>query len=49
MRIIGGKLRGKKIFFNSSQKTRPLRDFVRENIFNIITHKKNSVNDFEKS
>ena len=48
MRIIGGKLRGKKIFFNSSQKTRPLRDFVRENIFNIITHKKNSVNDFEK-
>ena len=47
MRIIGGKLRGKKIFFNSSQKTRPLRDFVRENIFNIITHKKNSINNFE--
>ena len=42
MGIIGGKFRGKKIFFINTQNTRPLRDFVRENIFNIITHKQNS-------
>ena len=38
MRIIGGFLKGKKIDFLKSSTTRPLRDFVKENIFNIINH-----------
>ncbi len=40
MRIIGGKLKGKKIFHINNLTTRPLRDFVRENVFNIIDHSK---------
>ena len=38
MRIISGILKGKKIDFLKSATTRPLRDFVKENIFNIIKH-----------
>ena len=38
MRIVSGFLKGKKIDFLKSEITRPLRDFVKENIFNIINH-----------
>ena len=38
MRIISGFLKGKKIDFLKSSTTRPLRDFIKENIFNIIKH-----------
>ena len=38
MRIVSGFLKGKKIDFLKSPTTRPLRDFVKENIFNIINH-----------
>ena len=38
MRIISGKLKGKSLKFLSDKNTRPLKDSVRENIFNIITH-----------
>jgi len=38
MRIISGKLKGKLISFTKSSSTRPLKDSVKENIFNIITH-----------
>jgi len=41
MRIIGGNLRGKKILNPTDKSTRPLRDMVRESIFNIIKHSKN--------
>ena len=41
MRIIGGKLRGKKILVPTDKSTRPLKDMVRESIFNIIEHSKN--------
>ena len=41
MRIIGGKLRGKKILVPTDKSTRPLKDIVRESIFNIIEHSKN--------
>ena len=41
MRIISGKFRGKKIFFTNSEITRPLRDFVKENIFNVLLHWRN--------
>ena len=40
MRIISGFLKGKKIDFLKSSVTRPLRDFVKENIFNILNHSK---------
>ncbi len=40
MRIISGNLKGKKIQFLKNQVTRPLKDSVKENIFNIITHSK---------
>ena len=38
MRIISGKLKGKTISFLKSSITRPLKDSVKENIFNIIAH-----------
>ncbi len=38
MRIIGGYLKNKKIFFPTDKFTRPLKDMVRESIFNIIEH-----------
>ena len=38
MRIIGGLLKGKKIKFLKNTTTRPLKDSVKENIFNILTH-----------
>tara|TARA_B100000029_G_scaffold143594_1_gene138834 strand:- start:167 stop:745 length:579 start_codon:yes stop_codon:yes gene_type:complete len=41
MRIIGGKLKNKKLNFPENLKTRPLKDSVRENIFNILSHSNN--------
>ncbi|MDC1092913.1 16S rRNA (guanine(966)-N(2))-methyltransferase RsmD [Pelagibacteraceae bacterium] len=38
MRIISGILKGKTINFLSNLETRPLKDSVRENIFNILKH-----------
>ena len=38
MRIISGSLKGKKLNFIKSTTTRPLRDYVKENIFNILNH-----------
>ncbi len=38
MRIISGKLKGRQIQFLKSKITRPLKDIVRENIFNILEH-----------
>ena len=38
MRIIGGKSKGKKINLPIDIKTRPLRDLVKESIFNLIEH-----------
>ena len=38
MRIISGSLKGKKINYIKDLNTRPLKDSVRENIFNILKH-----------
>jgi len=38
MRIISGTAKGKKILIPVDKKTRPLRDMVRESIFNILNH-----------
>ena len=40
MRIIGGNLKGRKILDPIDKSTRPLKDMVRESIFNIIEHSK---------
>ena len=38
MRVISGYLKGKPIIFVKNSKTRPLKDSVKENIFNILQH-----------
>lgn len=38
MRIISGTLKGRSIDFLSNAKTRPLKDAVKENVFNILKH-----------
>ena len=38
MRIIGGNFKGRKISLPNDKNTRPLRDLVKESIFNIINH-----------
>ncbi len=38
MRIIGGTFRGKKLFLPNDKYTRPLKDLVKESIFNLIKH-----------
>ena len=38
MRIISGKFKGKKINLPKDKVTRPLRDLVKESIFNVIEH-----------
>ena len=38
MRIISGKFKGKKLFIPSDKNTRPLKDIVKESIFNLLVH-----------
>jgi 16S rRNA (guanine966-N2)-methyltransferase len=38
MRIIGGRLRGRRLAVPSSQTIRPTADRLRESLFNILTH-----------
>ena len=38
MRIISGELKGKKLLAPLDKSTRPLKDMVRESIFNILDH-----------
>ena len=40
MRIISGKYKGKKLHQPIDISTRPLRDIVKESIFNILQHSK---------
>ena len=49
MRIISGTAKGKKIFTPVDKKTRPLKDMVRESIFNIISHSNLLGSKFEQS
>lgn len=49
MRIIGGAFKGRKLFLPNDKNTRPLKDLVKESIFNLILHS-NKINiDIEKS
>ena len=38
MRIIAGKLKGSTLHIPKDKNTRPLKDMVRESIFNLLTH-----------
>ncbi len=38
MRILSGKFKGKKLFLPSDKKTRPLKNLVKESIFNLLQH-----------
>ena len=49
MRVIGGKLRGKLIHNPIDKTTRPLKDIVKESIFNILEHSRNEKIDFKKN
>ena len=40
MRIISGKFKGKKLFIPLDKNTRPLKDIVKESIFNLLEHSK---------
>ena len=42
MRIIGGTLKGKKIFEAFDKNTRPLKDLVKESILNILEYSKDT-------
>tara|TARA_B110001452_G_scaffold261860_1_gene261153 strand:- start:722 stop:1282 length:561 start_codon:yes stop_codon:yes gene_type:complete len=49
MRIISGNFKGKKIAIPKDKKTRPLRDLVKESIFNLIEHSNKFNSTIEKS
>ena len=49
MRIISGKLKGKKILEPNDLNTRPLKDLTKESIFNIIKHSNRFNINFENS
>ena len=40
MRVISGKFKKKKLLLPNSEITRPLRDYVKESLFNLLTHSK---------
>ena len=40
MRIISGRFKGKKLLLPKDKSTRPLKDLVKESIFNLLEHSK---------
>ena len=49
MRIIAGKMKGTSLFMTPNRNTRPLKDMVRESIFNLLTHSNKFLFQIEKS
>ena len=49
MRIIAGKMKGASLFLPKNKNTRPLKDIVRENIFNLLKHSNKFSFHFEQS
>ena len=49
MRIIGGKLKGTILYLPKDKNTRPLKDLVRESIFNVLNHSNKISLKFEHS
>ena len=48
MRIIGGKLKGSNLYISKNLSTRPLKDLVRESIFNLLIHSNKISFKFQK-
>ena len=49
MRIIAGKLKGSILHMPKDKNTRPLKDIVRESIFNLLTHSNKILLQLEQS
>ena len=49
MRIVSGKFKGSKLHIPKNKNTRPLKDIVRESIFNLIAHSNKISLQFEGS
>ena len=49
MRIIAGKLKGVTLYIPRDKNTRPLKDLVRESIFNLLIHSNKILFRFEQS
>ena len=49
MRVISGKFKKKKLLLPDPKITRPLRDYVKESLFNLLTHTKSLNFEFDKS
>ena len=49
MRVIGGKFKGKKLLEPMDKETRPLKDFTKESIFNLINHSNKFSIDIKKA
>tara|TARA_B110000196_G_C21109036_1_gene646729 strand:- start:1034 stop:1594 length:561 start_codon:yes stop_codon:yes gene_type:complete len=49
MRIISGNYKGAKLLIPVGKSTRPLKDLVKESIFNSLTHSNNLLFNFEKT
>ena len=49
MRIISGKFKGKTLYLAKNKKTRPLKDMVKESIFNLLKHSNKFSFNFENS
>jgi len=49
MRIVAGKMKGASLYLTNSKNTRPLKDLVRESIFNLLIHSNKFSFKFENS
>ena len=49
MRIIAGRLKGSSLYIVKDKNTRPLKDIVRESIFNLLNHSKKILIQLEQS
>ena len=49
MRIIAGKMKGASLYLTKNKSTRPLKDLVRESIFNLLIHSSKISFKFQKS
>ncbi len=49
MRIISGRFKGKKLLLPKDKNTRPLKDLVKESIFNLLEHSKKMNINLENS
>ena len=49
MRIISGKLKGSSLYIPKDKNTRPLKDMVRESVFNLLSHSNKISFEFKNS